>query len=848
MFSWSFLRRFWERPAPRAALATLPVLAVTAWLFFESRHSERLLLEAETSRQADNAFLQFQNFVGTHVDLLKDVGSYVLTVPEETAERSFTPFVNRLLSGSTDFVEILWRDAAGTTRRASAGQSFAPAPPAWAAGQPDMAERKAAATLQPASTQSFSFQPDHEAMTVVVPLVRAGQCVGFVDGTIHLTGGMRRLFGRDVLDFWHLEVYDRTGRCAYQSASQGMTGQDTSAPVAEQRHVPVADQAWRLRILPTSLLVSSLHTGAPWRILGIGLTATLLLALANGLLTQHQARLAASLRESERLTADVEGTRRRLSELVNGIDAAIWESDADLRRFTFVNDHARALLGIETAEWVAEPAFWLEHVHPEDRERAFAHTRGARSPGDTTAAEYRLIDAHQQTVWVREIVTAIGTDGRVTGWRGVVVDITARVQAEDALRQSQKLESLGVLAGGIAHDFNNLLTTILGNAEMLKPFLDGRSQAGYGHLDKIERTTRRLADLTRQMLAYSGRGRFSVERIDLNATLREMAELLSVSTPKNVRVSYQLDPGSPLMDAAVAQIRQVILNLLTNAAEAIGEAEGSVILQTRALDLDAETAASLYPGQDLEPGRYVSLQVSDDGCGMSEETLSKIFDPFFTTKFTGRGLGLAALRGIVRGHHGGIRISSQPGEGTVFTLLFPALDALGSPPPSNHPASPTPSDLDGATVLVVDDEESLRSLMVDALEGAGCNVHQAVDGLDGIAQFQAHEHEIDAVVLDVTMPRLNGDEVFRRLRSAHPTLPIVLCSGYTEEDISRRFDGLGLTSFLEKPFKPSELVALVGQVLADAPTRPEIHSLPSPAPVLANGNHNGGRKVPSGKP
>ena len=343
----------------------------------------------------------------------------------------------------------------------------------------------------------------------------------------------------------------------------------------------MADRAWKLRLWPTPLMVATLRTAAPQRILTIGLLSTVILAIANFLLAQRQARLGQSLRRSERLTADVEATRRHLSDLVNGIEAVIWESDAGVQHFTFVNDYARKLLGIDTDRWVAEPAFWYENVHPDDRARARENSQAARRLGQSQPIEYRMIDAAGQILWVREIITAIENVDHVEGLRGVVVDITARVQAEEALRQSQKLESLGVLAGGIAHDFNNLLTTILGNAEMLTPYLATAKAGGKHHLEKIERTTRRLADLTRQMLAYSGRGKFTVDKLDLNLVIVEMTDLLKVSTPKNVRVTYQLAPALPLIEADPVQIRQVILNLLTNATEAIGDQRsGSVIIRT----------------------------------------------------------------------------------------------------------------------------------------------------------------------------------------------------------------------------------------------------------------------------
>ena len=785
------------------------------------------LLEAETARTADNAFhASFRTSSATRISALNDVGNFVLATSGTAGRQNFASFVKRLLAEMRDIESVSWIDPEGRVlQTVDSTYAHTPFTPVI---NPAVTETLGYAALAhgPAATASFNLlAPGQQGMVVAVPVFRDGHLEGTVTGTIRVTQAIHTLYGQDVLDFWNVELYDRSGRNVFRSLA-GLADTSPAPPaLVVTRHIPVADRAWKLRLWPTPLMEATLRTAAPQRILTIGLLSTAILAIANFLLAQRQARLGQSLLESERLAAAVETTRQHLSDLVNGIEAVIWESDAGVHRFTFVNDYARKMLGIDTERWVAEPAFWYENVHPDDRARARENAQAARRPGQAQSVEYRMIDAARQILWVREIITAIGSGGRVIGLRGVVVDITARVQAEEALRQSQKLESLGVLAGGIAHDFNNLLTTILGNAEMLAPYLSATKSSGRHHLEKIERTTRRLADLTRQMLAYSGRGKFTVDRLDLNALIVEMTDLLKVSTPKTVRVNFQLAPGLPLLEGDPVQIRQVVLNLLTNAAEAIGDQRaGNVVIRTDSCTLDAGSIASLYPGQDLVPDEYVRLEVSDNGCGMSAETISKIFDPFFTTKFAGRGLGLAALRGIVRGHHGGIRIFSRAGEGTVFTLIFPARGRPAVNADQPIPGDPTPVGMESTTVLLVDDEEGLRSLMAIALEESGCTVFQASDGEEGMAQFRRHGHDLDVVILDLTMPRMSGDEVFRRIRATHPQMPIILSSGYTEEDISRQFSGLGLSGFIEKPFTPSELIEKIGAVLAEA------HA-PEPAPA-----------------
>ena len=821
-------RTFWKRfPfVLRASLAAAPLLAVTIYLYLESRNSERLLLDAETARQADSALLQFQGFAATRIDALKDVGNFLVATSGGGNDEDFTRYGRRLLADVPYFDSFQWLDPQGRViRDLPAIPGGLPAPPSSPESAAVLA--KALASHVPAATGSFVLPGGEDAVTIIVPVLRGDHPEGALAGTIRLTAALKDLYGADGPDLWNLEIADRAGRAVYR-----VTGNEpASAGLVATRHIPVADRAWKLSIWPTPTLAATLRTAAPQRILIIGLLATLAVAAANLLLAQREERLAASLRETKRLAADRDAARRQLSELVNGIEAVIWESDAGRQQVTFVNEYAGKLLGLGPVHWEAEPEIWSNHIHPDDRARAQENLRAAQRPGQTYAAEYRMFDAGGQILWVREIVTVIGGEaGRVLGRRGVVVDISARVQAEEALRQSQKLESLGVLAGGIAHDFNNLLSTILGNAEMLRPWLANSDAKGRGHLDKIERTTRRLAELTRQMLAYSGRGEFTVAEVDINTIVTEMTELLTVSTPKNVQVAYRLDPALPTIRADAAQMRQVILNLLTNATEAIGEhRHGEVVIRTLLTTLDAAQVEEAFAGQEIEPGRYVTLEVSDTGSGMSQETLSKIFDPFFTTKFTGRGLGLAALRGIIRSHRGGIRIFSRLGEGTVFTLVFPAL--------GNHRDLPGPecerlvddAELAGRTILLVDDEESLRSLMAMALVETGCKVLQAVDGEDGVTQFRRHQEEIDLTVLDLTMPRLNGDEVFRQIMDVRPDAKVVLVSGYTQEDVASHFTGHHVTGYLEKPFPPSELIAKIRAALL-APDGTNGAAAPPPSP------------------
>jgi PAS domain S-box-containing protein len=401
--------------------------------------------------------------------------------------------------------------------------------------------------------------------------------------------------------------------------------------------------------------------------------------------------------------------------------------------------------------------------------------------------------------------------GRFLGFFYLADDTTERRRAETALRQAQKLESLGVLAGGIAHDFNNLLTAILGNTEVALQRARDRADLLLP-LQRIETTTQRGSDLARQLLAYAGKAHFAVRPLDLNTLILEMDNLLSISLSKKVALHHDFEPSLPPVEADSAQFQQVVMNLVINASEAIGDQPGNVTLRTRAVTYTQAQLSANFPGQVLEPGLYVRLEVADDGCGMDAETIGRIFDPFFTTKFTGRGLGLSAMLGIVRGHRAGLRVQSIPGEGTTFILVFPAGEAtVVLPPPI-----PTVEEPIGGTILVVDDEMIIRELAREALEGAGFRVLEAKDGLEAVELFQADGTAVDLVLLDMTMPRMNGAEAFPKIRELAPKVRVLLTSGYTQKESLDTLVDFPPDGFLQKPFRVRELVAKAREIL----TRP----------------------------
>lgn len=380
-----------------------------------------------------------------------------------------------------------------------------------------------------------------------------------------------------------------------------------------------------------------------------------------------------------------------------------------------------------------------------------------------------------------------------------ITDITDRKRIESQLRDTAKLESLGVLAGGIAHDFNNLLVGVMGNASLALDTLPPDSSRIQPMLEGILKASERAADLVRQLLAYSGKGRFVIEPVDVSGLIRETADLIKTSVPKNVELRLDLRETAPI-DGDPSQIQQLIMNLVINGAEAIGDRNGIVSVRTRVRDVES---------QDGEPsGRHIEITIEDNGCGMDEATRTRMFDPFFTTKFTGRGLGLAAVQGIVRGHRGAIHVKSEPGEGTRFTVLLPVSPGRTAKPEQPRSGARPSS----GTVLVVDDEPLVRSSARMALERYGYLVLTAENGQRGVDLFEQYASDIVAVVLDLTMPVVSGEEALRRLRSIQSDIPVILSSGYNEDEAVRRFEGLGLAGFLQKPYTAARLVEAVQAV------------------------------------
>ena len=405
--------------------------------------------------------------------------------------------------------------------------------------------------------------------------------------------------------------------------------------------------------------------------------------------------------------------------------------------------------------------------------------------------------------------------GRPAGKIIVLRDITERRRAEEAQRriqrrilESRRLESLSVLTGGVAHDFNNLLLAIQGNAEMalLEMAGDGRARK---RLAEIMSAAGQAADLCRQMLVYAGKGRFAAEAVNLNNVVEETVKMLRSTIPSRVKLDMRLAPGLPDIEGDRHQLSQMVTELVMNAAEALGRDGGTVRMETREAALDRTALDAVAPDEGLAEGRYVTFEVADTGPGMDAQTLARVFEPFFTTKFFGRGLGLPAALGVARGHGGFIHARSRPGQGTAFRVLLPA-----RPPAKAKPAAPAAG---GAwqgrgTVLLVDDQEIVRELGQGMLEALGFKVLTASDGREAVEAYRVHQQDISCVLMDLTMPVMDGEEAFRRIKEIDPKARVIMSSGYMEQQVEERF-GHQLAAFLPKPYSLTRLRETLRAVL-----------------------------------
>ena len=512
----------------------------------------------------------------------------------------------------------------------------------------------------------------------------------------------------------------------------------------------------------------------------------------------------------------LEFARARLAAIVESSDDAIVSKDLKGTVQTW-NKGAERVYGYSAFEMVGRPmALLLPADRPNEENVILSRlARGERVEHFETS---RMRKGGRRIDVSLSISPIHDKEGIVRGASHVARDITERRLVETQQLHAQKLESLGVLAGGVAHDFNNLLTGILGNASLVADSLHP-ANPNRKILDECVNAAERAAQLTRQLLAYAGKGRFVTEPVNLSALARELSSLIQTSIPRKVAIQLELADHLPSMEADAGQIQQIIMNLIINGAEAIGESAGTVVCTTSSQMVDEAYLETLgAEAQYIGVGRYVVLEVQDSGCGMDEGTLARIFDPFFSTKFTGRGLGLAAVSGIVRGHGGALKVYSEPGKGTTFKVLFPSKDGAHSSQPAAIEVRSVGSK--GQTVFIVDDEALVRNAARSTLQRYGYRIIEAKDGREAVLVFQQFAEEIDLVLLDLTMPYMNGEEVLRELQIIKPAVRVLLSSGFNEVEAIHRFTGKRLAGFLQKPYTSATLANVVRRIIAEsAPDR-----------------------------
>jgi PAS domain S-box-containing protein len=540
----------------------------------------------------------------------------------------------------------------------------------------------------------------------------------------------------------------------------------------------------------------------------------------NSVLRNPDGSVRSYLTLAEEITYTVEtleklqASDRLLNTLIQATGIGYVQLDAT-GRIVAANTRYLALLGVnQESDMVGRR--YLDFIAPHHHALATQTLATLASGGRIRNVEADLITAAGNTAPFEFHANSEHT-GEAIRFHFFCRDISDRKRAleerramESKLQETQKLESLGVLAGGIAHDFNNLLTGVLGNVSLAASEIP-ESSAAHGFLAQIEKAASRAAELCRQMLAYSGKGRFDVKPLNLNTLIRETMSLLSISISKRAHLEFDPAPSLPAVLADATQLRQIVMNLVINASESLGENDGTVRVSTVTAQLDSAQLAAANAAPDAKEGTYVCLEVSDTGGGMEPEVLKRIFDPFFTTKFTGRGLGLAAVLGIVRGHLGALTVTSQKGKGSCFRVMLPASTETVAEADS---ASTPPEQWRGSgNVLVVDDEETVRTVTLRLLSYLGFKAVAAVDGREAVKLLPTLG-DLRFVFLDLTMPHMDGQQTLRELRKARPDLRALIMSGFSEQDISHRFQDGHFIDFIQKPFNLTQAREKIRRLLA----------------------------------
>ncbi|MBP6672667.1 MAG: PAS domain S-box protein, partial [Bacteroidetes bacterium] len=519
----------------------------------------------------------------------------------------------------------------------------------------------------------------------------------------------------------------------------------------------------------------------------------------------HRKRSDLALLESE----------ERWQFALEGAGDGVWDWNCVTNEVLFSHNW-KAMFGYSDDEITSSLDEWSKRVHHEDMKRVKEIlNRCLNKETKYYQSEHRMLCKDGSYKWIldRGKIIEWSEDGSPLRMIGTHTDISELKKSEQIIRDLQRRESIGVLAGGIAHDFNNLLTAIIGNVSLAQLRI-GRDQTMiHQNLERVMTAAERAATLSKQMLAYSGKGKFQLVEIELTKMVQECIGLFSASLPKNVSIVKHLSAKPVYVKGDPGQIEQVVMNLIINAGEAVGTKNGTVNISVLSLFMTAE---SLQPygrlnNQQLDAGEYAMLQVTDTGVGMDSETIRKIFDPFFTTKFVGRGLGLSAVLGIISGHRGGITVTSRENAGTIFQVLLPVVM-------SGKKQEETPEYLSGVpghslTILVIDDEQYIIDMTKDVLDRGQYRYHTAVDPEKGLKIFGDHWRSIDLVILDYSMPKMNGKEVLIELRKINPNITVIMSSGYSEEELDHLMGDVKPSVFIQKPHRPQTLLAVINTLL-----------------------------------
>jgi PAS domain S-box-containing protein len=521
----------------------------------------------------------------------------------------------------------------------------------------------------------------------------------------------------------------------------------------------------------------------------------------------------AARRETERKLRSSEERYKMVAQLSTDLSFAFLIAADGKITWEWITPVVARLTGYELDELAKLD--WRDVVHSEDVQ-SITDRAAALIAGELVEIEFRILTKSGDIRWL-ESHSLAKRDEESGAMRaiGAIRDISDRkLVSEQEHRQdlheqeTHRLESLGVLAGGVAHDFNNLLAVIAGNAELAASELSAPMLLQQ-RLDRIRSAANYGVALTDQILTYAGRSSLEASLIDLTAVVSGVLDLLRASVSPKCRIELSLGVDLPPIDGDETQIRQVVMNLVSNACESLGEAGGTIILSTGCMHADSSYLADTYGTADPSEGDYGFIEVADAGPGIDAANHSRVFEPFFSTKFSGRGLGLAAVHGIVQAHHGVIRLDSEPDRETRFRLLLPRSEesraAEARPTPVRKPAADLP--VGGIRVLVVDDDEALRELACEFLERAGCEVLTADGGAEALRIFDARSEEIDVVLLDLSMPDIDGRQTYAEIRRRCPNTPVILVSGYSEEMAAERFvAGAAGVEFLAKPYTADDLV------------------------------------------